>query len=558
MNGTASFRDLCVYKASRGVLKGILRSMNKILSGRRSLLLAWGAFLSGATFLAIMTPVGEGFDELPHLGYIQYVGQLNSLPLLTHGKYPSQELESFLINHPVGWSVHRDPRFTAKSYEQYWASTPPSRAVADMAVKNLHFNGNYVASAAHLTYPDESHQPPLYYLLAAPVFAIASRYSSFVQTFEVLRLWSVLIASFIIPAAFVLAKSVFKSHAEREITLALIVLFPGLYPAIARISNDALAAPLACWALVGVVRFLKTEQSLYLYILALSMLGGLWTKSFFVPILLGVVLVLLAYGKIRPACTVLLVSIAGFPWYVLNILHSGSLTGLPEAVLAKSSIISSVAALAELDWDNVWRVARSSHIWIGNSSLLLVRTWMYQLIAAFFLLGILGLFCRPRMMLRFLPLIVSYIVFCAGLLYYTTQVFQLTGSSYANGWYLASFIPVEAVLFIGGMQGLVGKHWKWPTATCALFLLALFIYTAAFVELPYYSGLTAHTVSGSVTAYHPSVGDFPIMSTRLLRFYPNVPEFLPWLLLSFFAAFGIWNIFRLFWERRQSDAGETV
>ena len=493
-----------------------------------------------------MLPLGEGFDELPHLGYIQYVAQARTLPR-PNNAYPSQEIEFFLTHHPAGWSVYRDPRFTVTSYEGYWQSSQERRAEIDFSVRNIRFTESFFSHVPPAQYPDENHQPPLYYLLSAPIFAVASRYLSFVGTFVILRLWTVLLASLLIPGTFLLAKHAIKDEAARETVVALVVLFPGLYPAVARISNDALAVPLASWLMFCLVAFIKTEKPVYLRGLALLLVAGLWTKAFFVPIGLGVFLTMIACRKFRPALTVLLISTIGLPWYAFNFMHSGSVTGLPEAVSANSSITTSLAALTSMDWGNVWRVARSSHIWIGNSSLLVIRTWMYQVVSWLFIFASAGVLIRVRQASeRSLHLLIlNYIVFCASLIYYATQVFLVTGIAYCNGWYLASFIPVEALLFVAGVQTWTGKRWRWPAAVMLVFLFVLFVYTTAFVEIPYYSGMTAHVESGNVNAYQPHLRDFPVMTARLLRLFAPMPLFVPWVLMGFFGVFAIDRIVQL-------------
>jgi len=79
----------------------------------------------------------------------------------------------------------------------------------------------------------------------------------------------------------------------------------------------------------------------------------------------------------------------------------------------------------------------------------------------------------------------------------------------------------------------------------ALFLLALLIYSAAFVAMPYHAGLTSHAPSGHLQTYHPSLGDFPLMSSRLLRFYPYVPPAFAWLLFALVGVFGFYSILNI-------------
>src|SRR5207247_8137272 len=88
-----------------------------------------------------------------------------------------------------------------------------------------------------------------------------------------------------------------------------------------------------------------------------------------------------------------------------------------------------------------------------NWSFLSVRSWMYRVVFWLFVLGVMGLIRgRIRSVSGALSLIICYAVFIAGLIYYATQVFQETGTSVAEGWYLTSFIPAEAVLFSAGLQ----------------------------------------------------------------------------------------------------------
>src|ERR1041385_3481839 len=140
---------------------------------RYPFLFPWFAFLSAGGFLALMLPIGEGFDELAHFGYIQYVAQVGRLPLTSEYKaFPSYEIAFFLRRQPVGWSAHIAPRFRLASYESYWQLNSSDRAIADASVEDLHFSNRYAQSVARFEYPDEAHQPPLYYLLAAPLFRL--------------------------------------------------------------------------------------------------------------------------------------------------------------------------------------------------------------------------------------------------------------------------------------------------------------------------------------------------------------------------------------------------
>ncbi len=499
----------------------------------------WLAVLAAATFFALMTPLGEGFDEPFHFAYIQYLAQTGRIPL-GHSSRISREIESFLQNQPISWGLRRNSS-TLLSHEEYWAH--PNREKMDALFLSLRFSRRYDEGAAEISGQYESHQPPLYYLLMTPVFAIAAWVSSFSSAFFWVRLASLAVASLIAPGSFFLARAVLKDDRIAGSVAAIVVLFPGLYPDVFRISNDALTVPLACWTFVFLASYLKKPQPVYLYSLAALLVAGLWTKAFFIPILAAVVLTLVCFSEIRAAAIVLLSSIIGWPWYLYNVAHSGSLTGLPETIASHSSILSSIGALWTLDWKNVLNVLVSSHIWVGNWSFIGVRSWMYQVIFWLFLISLAGLAGRAARSNRgIVALVIGYLVFLGSLIYYATQVFQQTGTSVAEGWYLTTFLPVEAVLFVAGMRSLLGRLWTLPVSMMKLFLTALLAYTAAFVSLPYYAGITSHKPDGHLATYHPHLSDFSLMSSHLLRFHPWIPDWLPWLLLGVMIVFGLYSI----------------
>jgi len=512
----------------------------------RAVLLTWLAFLAFGFYFALVTPLGEGFDEPWHFGYVQYVAQTGHIPLGRSTRL-SEELVTFLEKHPVSWWLNGAfPSLLA--HEEYWAQERP---VEDAILKNLRFSGKYHESSVEVAEQYERHQPPLYYVFAARVFVLASRFLPLVDTFLALRLFSVLLASTMVPAAFTLARIVLKDPAWTNGVGALVVLFPGLYPGVVRVANDALAVPLACWTFVMLSLFVEHRKLTYLYGLCALLAAGLWTKAFFLPILAAVLLVLTLFAHARAVVVAAGAALAGAPWYVYNLVHSGAFTGLPETVSSQSSIASSFGALRHLDWVNLINVAATSHIWIGNWSLLAIRSWMHKLILIVFLLGVLGILAHPRKAMNRTAIVLSivYAVFVFGLVYYATQVFQYGGISVSQGWYLTSVIPIEAILFAVGV-----RFWVGNSRTCALailpgFLLALLLYTSIFVAMPYYSGITAHKPDGHLATYYFKASDLALMPERLLRFHDWIPRATPWVLLSLGAGFGFWSIGSLVFRR---------
>jgi hypothetical protein len=514
--------------------------MSDRMSPFRSLMLSWLLFIGMATFIAVVTPLGEGIDEIAHWDYVQYVAQRNGVPL-GQTQNVSSETTTFLENHPVAWVLHQmNPALP--SFEQYWQQEL-QRDARDRTLRELRFSGEYLESDHGAIAAYERHQPPLYYFLAAALFSAFSKSNDFLDTFMALRLFTVLIASLAVPATFLLAKSLLEDNAAAIAVTRVVVLFPGLYPGVVRVSNDALSLVLVTVVLFFLTRYLKAPGRISLLALSAFLLVGLWTKAFFFPIAAGVLLSLLWYRRFRGAACVLAFSVAGLPWYLNTYVVTGSLSGLPETVAAKASAMTSAQAITSIDWGNVARVAVRSHIWAGNWSLLGFRTWMYTVIALTMAAGIAGLLLRPLRIPRVLPaIIVTYLVFLAGMAYYATQVFQATGLSVAQGWYLTALIPIECLLFVAGVRTSLGRFWWIAVSMAQLLFLCLIVYSEVFVAMPYYSGLTGHAVSGHLSTYHPNFSDFGLMAARLLRFHVWVPLSLLWPLLLAVISAGFYSI----------------
>jgi len=506
----------------------------------RALIPLWLCFLAFGVFFSFVTPLGEGFDEPLHFDYVQRIVQLRDVPM-GNSLNVSREITDFLETYPVSWGLHERHPFLL-THEQYWAQTEQLES-RDRRVRALRFEGEYAEGLSRAARQYESHQPPLYYVLVSPAFAVFSKVLRFVDTFMALRLLNVLLASAMVPGAFLLARAIFSDDLAASNVARLVVFFPGLYPGVIRVSNDALSAVIVTWMLFFLVSFLKKPQPIFLYTVSTLLVAGLWTKAFFIPIAAGVVAAMLCYRHFRATGIVLVAFAIGLPWYVRTFMITTSLTGLPETLAAGSSVVSSAQALSGMDWRNAFNVAVSTHIWTGNWSFLGVRSWMYRVIAWSAFAGTLGLLRKPAQIPRALPaLVVLYAAFAGGLVYYATQVFQAFGLSIVQGWYLTSFIPVEAVLFVAGLRTLFTARWQLPALLMQTFLLALLVYSELFVAMPYYAGITSHQADGHLSTFHAMPGDFALISARLWRLHPWVPVFLPWLLIGSVVAYGLYSI----------------
>jgi hypothetical protein len=490
---------------------------------------SWLFFLVTGAFISLIVPLGEGFDEPYHFSYVQYVAQTGKLPSGPSMRI-SSEIESFMLQHPVGWRL-KDIFKELHSQEEYWHN--PDRANIDATLRGMRFSGEYREGRREFAKQYESHQAPLYYLLTAPMFYVASRLLSFTDTFLLIRLWSVLLASAVVPLSYVLATRVSASEKTAAMAAILVAMFPGIYPDVVRISNDALAVPVAALVFTLLARFIDSKAPRDGLLLSAALVVGLLTKAFFVPVFATIVLVMLWMRRYRAALTMLLLSCIGWLWFARNFLITGSLTGLPETVTANTTVASSIKALAGISWYSVLRVAAVSHIWMGYWSLLQFRSWMYDTVLILFAIGLCGfvaflLRSASRLMIAML---LVYLSFACSLIYYATQVFLQSGIPVIQGWYLSTMIPLEALAFVLGLQTITSSRIFIRASVFTGFcLLALTIYGHAFIAAPYYANLIEHAASGHLRAYHPRWGDLLLAAERLTRFHPWIPAILPVLL----------------------------
>ncbi len=507
----------------------------------KTVLPAWMLFVATGVMISLIVPLGEGFDEPWHFSYIQYIAQTGRLPAGPSMRV-SAEVEAFLLVHPIGWRL-KDIFTNLHSQEDYWHS--PDRLRIDASLRNLRFAGTYRDGKSGFTKQYESHQAPLYYLLSAPLFFVCSHWLSFVNTFLILRVWSVLLASAVIPLSFALARRVTTSETVVRMVPILAAVFPGLYPDVVRVSNDALAVPLAAMIFVVLARYLEFRLGADLLKLSGLLLLGLLTKAFFLPIVVAIVIACVWFRDYRATLILVTASVAGCAWYAQNLWITGSWTGLPETVSANTTVVSSLSTLLRIDWFGVLRLAAVSHIWIGNWSLLQYRSWMYETVLVMFAIGLFGfitflLKSAPRGLLVFS---LTYVCYAAALVYYATQVYQQTGIAVIQGWYLSTMLPVEVLAFVFGLQSLVSR-WIFIRAGsfAASCLLALTVYGNVFIAAPYYTNLIEHTSTGHVRAYHPRLSDASLIAARLTRFYPWMPDAVPLVIAGIVVVLGLWII----------------
>ena len=209
-------------------------------------------YLGVGTLYAIRTPDWQVPDEPAHYNYIRQLVEDRRLPVLELGDYDQAYLE----------------RLTGEGF-------PP-----ELSVEVVEY---------------EDHQPPLYYLLATPV------YRAFDGALTPLRLFSVVIGAGVVLCAFAVAAVVFPERPLIALgTAAFVAFLPQHVAMMAGVNNDSLAELLIGITLWMVVSELKEGEGRWLEGRKASanrrlvgmgvLLGlGLLTKTTFAPVALAVV-----------------------------------------------------------------------------------------------------------------------------------------------------------------------------------------------------------------------------------------------------------------------------
>ena len=208
---------------------------NSVLGTRYSVLLLTfiliAYFFVGGLF-AIKTPAWQAPDEPAHYNYILQVALNGCCPKIEPGDWDAAYLDQL-----------------------------KAAKFAPDLLANLH------------TVQYEDHQPPLYYLLQAPVFTLTN------GSLIALRLFSLLMGAGIVLCAYGLVRAFLPERPQVALgTAALVAFLPQHLAGLASVSNDALSNLLIAATLLGTVLYLKGEPSIKEWQLGLLVGFGLLTK----------------------------------------------------------------------------------------------------------------------------------------------------------------------------------------------------------------------------------------------------------------------------------------
>jgi 4-amino-4-deoxy-L-arabinose transferase-like glycosyltransferase len=502
-------------------------TQTEFASRRLTLACLWVIFLVRGMFYISFVPLWEGFDEWSHYAVLQNMATGRRL-LIGMNDPVSREVQASLELAPMA------RQFTGLKHDGYWRLPEAERKDRERRLRSLpaEWTREPAEKGAHAY---EAQQAPLYYWLLAPAYRPLTRLPLPARVW-LLRLLSLLAASIVIPMGFLVARRVFGDDCQALAIAALIAAFPELMMTVCHIGNDSLAVAMGALFLFVLFEWKAQPHSMRLALALGGVLGlALLTKAYFLALLPPLV-ALGAMEARRKQVYGPVVAIFGgaivIPawWYVRNWALTHSISGEQlDAAVQNAPRVDLHGAARQVNWLQAADFTFLTHIWLGNWSFLVVRSWMYHVLAAAAGLACIGLivrlFRRPNGNLALLSGI--YLSFLLGLGYHAVLAFQMEGFPGALGYYLFAIVIAEAILAVAGLEAIAPAAWARAIVPAGIVcFVALEAFGMSFYSIPYYTGFIAHLPNGGL----PALGIAQLQNggwyTMLDRLTANKPAFL--------------------------------
>ncbi len=177
---------------------------------KKLLLVLWLCFVVRGCFYCALLPTWEGFDEPSHFAFIQYVVGHRGLPVVTTPV--SREVQASLHLLPLSWNSvftfysHRSiPRTATGNWRE------SDRTELEKNLRSIPPEWQSQQGTAPAMY--EAQQAPLYYWMMSVPMRVASSWGLPARVI-LIRVLSVLLASMLVPIAYLAGIEVFHSRAH--------------------------------------------------------------------------------------------------------------------------------------------------------------------------------------------------------------------------------------------------------------------------------------------------------------------------------------------------------
>lgn len=194
------------------------------------------AYLALGAAYALQTPAWQAPDEPAHYNYIKFIAQNRALPVLQMGDYD-------------------------QAYNEEFTRTPHN--IASLSIDPLRY---------------ENYAPPLYYLLAAPIYALTDGWIT------AIRLLSVVLGGALVAAAYLIGAEAYPDQLPLALGGAAFVAFvPQHLAMMSAVNNDSLSEFLIALVVLQSMRLFRFRRiaNRTLVLLGVTLGLGLLTKATF-------------------------------------------------------------------------------------------------------------------------------------------------------------------------------------------------------------------------------------------------------------------------------------
>ena len=323
-----------------------------------------GFAAANAVLYSALLPLWEGFDEPFHFGYVQRLANGRGLPDVRTERL-SREVAVSILRAPASQGVKANlPQVVA--YSEFFSWPSERRSQVQRSLREISPEYRWQSSEFQ-NY--EAHQAPLaYILLAVPERMLAAM--PLPSRVLILRILVALAGSLLLYAGgSSLSSQLGLGEPHRSIALFCVLATQMTWATLAHIANDWLAAPLAIWTLVFLIRCAAAPTTTARIAAAsLVLCAGLLTKAYFlalVPVLLGICA--FRRGLRGLAVSAAILAICAGPWYVRAHRLYGDVTGMPQA-RAGIGVSAILHAAPTMNWPKVVLDSVRLALWTANNT----------------------------------------------------------------------------------------------------------------------------------------------------------------------------------------------
>ena len=453
-------------------------------------------------------PIWEGFDELYHYGYVQFVAASGTFPVA--GKTSlSKELWTSLDYAPASHWIQPYFERPSTSFEEYFRLSEPERISRRNAL-DLMPRGLQHDPSPRDNY--EAKQAPLTYLLLAPFERLLADLAVTTRVFVLRLLLS--IASFVLVWVGMGKLAVRLCLAEHMRAASVFVLFSCqmVYATTCHIANDALLGPWLLFFLIAQIDFCESPNLRRAGMAGLWMSTGLLIKSstlVFVPLVFAAPILQLIRRRstwwraasLAAVSAGTAIALAG-PWFARNLTLYRNLTATPETSgLSPGDLFRGAM---ELPWRESFSITFHRALWSGNNTFSSFSAFTIDVALGVFVLSAVAFVLRTRWNVNETLVVASVVLYGVALLGITLAFFVSSGggAKAPMPWYTEILLaPVIALSFLA--LGRAARMGRWLATFMVLFWAYLAAATWIAKLIPLYGGF----------------GDEHVRPTRLWSWY---------------------------------------